>query len=132
MKSKSYRSGKTSFRAYLKDCGNGFEVGFLCGTKPVFIGNFIHSSEANHWYSVMNSEIRSFARRYTVGKNCPTTWYCHFMGSHLYKKYYSFLNKVFVKHNRTYTQAVNKDVRKWKSLNRRWTPSTKTTFLKAA
>jgi hypothetical protein len=132
MKSKTYRSGKASFRAYMKECGNGFEVGFNCGTKTAFIGNFLHAWEANQWYSLMNREIRTFSRRYKVGKNCPVSWYTHFISSHLYKKYYTFLNKVFVKHNRTYAQAVTRDTRKYNRLNRNWTPSTKSAFLKAA
>lgn len=132
MKTKTYKSGKTTFRAYLKDCGNGWEVGFFCGTKPLFIGNFIHSSEANRWYSVMNTEIRTFAKRFTVGPRCPKNWYTTFLSDTLYRRYYGFLNKVFVIHNRKYNQAVTRDVRTYKRLNRNWYPGEKTRFLKAA
>ena len=132
MKTKTYRSGSTTFRAYLKDVGNGCEVGFVTGTKTIFVGNFIHTSEANRWYTTMNTEIRSFCQRYKVGPTCPKTWFAHFMSDHLYKKYYTFLNKVFVTHNRRYTTAVNRDVKKYNRIARNWYPNEKGRFLKVA
>lgn len=132
MKTKTYRSGKTSFRAYLKDCGNGFEVGFVSGTKVIFVGNFIHAFEANRWFTIMNTEIRSFCQRFKVGPSCPKTWFTNFLSDSLYKKYYTFLHRVLVTHNRKYTTAVNRDVKKYQRLNRNWYPAEKGRFLKAA
>jgi hypothetical protein len=132
MKNKTYRSGNSTFRAYQKTVGNGVEVGFVTGTKTIFVGNFIHTAEANRWYSTMNTEIRSFCARYKVGPSCPKNWFTHFMSDHLYKKYYTFLNKAFVTHNRKYTTAVNKDVKKYNRISRNWYPSEKGRFLKAA
>lgn len=130
MKSKTYRGGKTSGRSYCKNVGNGWEVGFVFGGRTTFVGNFIHSAEANQWYARMNREIRSFAKRYTVGTNCPKTWYAHFLSNHLYKTYYTVVNRNLAQHNRKYNRATTTDVRTYRRLNRNW--SNKTTFLKAA
>ncbi len=132
MKTKTYRSGKTTFRAYMKDCGNGWEVGFFCGTKPLFLGNFIRSTEANRWFTTMNTEIRAFNKRFKVGPRCPKNWYTTFLSGVLYRKYYTFLNKVFVVHNRHYTQAVTRGVKRYNRLNRTWYPNEKERFLKVA
>lgn len=132
MKTKTYRSGTTTFRAYCKNVGNGFEVGFVTGTKTVFVGNFIQATEASRWYSTMNAEIRTFCKRFKVGTNAPKAWFTHFLSDTLYRKYYAFVNKAVTVHNRKYTTAVNKDIRKYNQLNRNWYPAEKGRFLKAA
>lgn len=132
MKTKTYRSGTTTFRAYHKTVGNGFEVGFVTGTKTIFVGNFIHSAEATRWYTTMNAEIRTFCNRYTVGPTCPKSWFTNFMSDNLYSKYYTFINRALTVHNRKYTTAVNRDIKKYNQLKRNWYPGEKGRFLKAA
>ena len=132
MKSKTYRNGKTTFRAYLREVGMGYEVGFTTSGKAIFVGNFIHLGEANQWYTKMNGEIRTFAKRFCVGRNCPKSWYTHFMASHLYKHYYTFVNRVLTQHNRKATQTFTRETRRYQRLNREWAGPEKTPFLKAA
>ena len=117
MKSKSFRYGKYSFKSYLKSVGNGFEVGFyFFDSKPIFIGNFISQKEATQWYSLQNTAVRSFLKKYHLETNLNTTWYKHFMRNDLYKNYYSWLDGVFSKHNRDFTLAWSKDVKKFRNL----------------
>jgi len=132
MKTKTYRHSRVACKSYIKNVGFGWEVGFIFGSRPIFVGNFINAREAKQWYALMNREIRTFARRYTVGRTCPTAWFTHFFGSHLYRTYYNFLDRVFTKHHRTYAKAVNRDLRRYRQLSKRWYPRERTAFLKAA
>lgn len=132
MKTKLYRNKGLTGRANMKPCGNGFEVTFTLGGTPVFVGNFIHAKEANLWFGLLNREIRSFSRKYAVGTRFPATWYKHFIGNHLYKSYYTFLDRLFAKHTRTFGRAVSKDLRKFRQIKKAWAPRERTPFLKAA
>lgn len=132
MKEKKYRNGNVTCKTYIKPAGKGYEVGFTFGGKSIFVGNFVWRAEANAWYTQMNKEVRTFAKKYKVGKTYPQAWYRHFLGSHLYNCYYKHLNKVFAKHQRTFNSQFNKDLRKYKTLSRNWTPKTKTPALRAA
>lgn len=132
MKTRTYRNGTTTCRSYLKNVGNGWEVGFTYAGKPLFVGNFIHSTEANQWYGVMNAEIRTFTKKYKVGPGCPKSWYFHFVKSHLYDKYYHFLGRKFTGYTKNYRRAVSQSQRTYRRMARRWTPTERTHFLKAA
>jgi len=132
MKTRKFRNGRITCKSYLKAAGNGYEVGFTFGNKTIFLGNFVFRNEANAWYTTMNKQIRAFALRYKVGTTYPQSWYRHFLGSHLHNLYYTHLNKIFAKHRRTHTRAFNQDLRKYKTLNRRWIPSKKMVALRAA
>jgi nucleoside 2-deoxyribosyltransferase len=133
MKVKTYKNGKNGFTAYLKDLGTGWEAGFSNGSnKPIFVGNFIHASEANEWYTLMNDEITKFNKKFTVGSNCPSQWYTTFMGAHLYKHYYNFINRVLTQHSRRYEQFVERETRKYRQLSKNWYPGEKAPFLKAS
>lgn len=132
MKTKTFRNGSASCKSYCKKVGNGWEVGFTYGKKLVFVGNFIHTSEANRWFSIMNTEIRAFARRYTVGKTYNKTWFAKFLGAQLYRKYYSFLSQTFTTYNRNWSRAVTTDTRKYRRMSRGWSSGERTPFLKAA
>ncbi|MBI4403049.1 MAG: hypothetical protein HY537_02740 [Deltaproteobacteria bacterium] len=132
MKTTNYRNGNCRCRTYLKQYGYGWEVGFLYGTTPIFVGNFIHRWEATCWYTMMNRELRTFTRKYKVARTCPQKWYTHFLRSHLYKKYYDFLDKAFRQYTRAYDRAVAKDLKTYRKLSRCWYPTEKTLFLKAA
>lgn len=133
MKVKTYKNGKTAFTAYLKDLGTGWEAGFINGSnKTIFVGNFIHASEAHEWYTLMTNEISKFNKRFTVGSNCPTQWFMTFMGGHLYKHYYSFINRVLTQHSRRYEQVVERETKKYRQLSKNWYPGEKAPFLKAS
>ncbi len=130
MKTKQYRSGKYTFRSYLKNVGEGFEVGFYFGHDPIFVGNFIHSKEANQWFGIMNRQIRQFSKKYTVGPKFPISWFTNFCKNHLYKCYYTYIDRLLARHNRTFETKFRKDVRKYNRMKRNW--SERRPFFKAA
>ena len=132
MKTKFYRSKGLTGRTYLKACGSGFETGFVLNGTPVFVGNFIHAKEATLWWNLLNREIRKFSKKYAVGTKFPLTWFRHFMAHHLYKTYYSFLDRLFARYSRSFERAVVKDMRKYQRIRKQWQASERTPFLKAA
>ena len=120
MKTKSYRYGKVTCKAISKAVGKGWETTFYFDGKAIFVGNFIHTKEANLWWTFMNREITRFARKYTVGYKFPVSWVSHFLKSHLYKEYYVFLEKLFVGYHREYRKAFNKDFRHFNSTKKHY------------
>jgi hypothetical protein len=132
MKTKNYRYGKLTCKGWLKSAGNGYEVCFTFGSKTVFVGNFIHGAEANKWWALMNREIRSFGARYKANARFPMAKYSHFLSSHLYSCYYHFLDRLFVKHTRTYNRAVVRDLRSFKRIAARVPQGERTKLLRAA
>jgi len=132
MKTKTYRYGKVTCKATLKTVGNGWESCFYFDGKPLFVGNFIHAKEATAWWSFMNREITWFAKKYTVGYKFPISWVTHFLKSHLYKEYYTFLEKIFVGYHREYRKAFQKDFRQFKTKKKHYHTDRKVAFLKVA
>lgn len=132
MKTKNYRYGKLTCKGWLRPAGNGYEVCFNFGTKTVFVGNFIHATEATKWWTVMNREIRMFGNRYKANTNFPKAKYSHFLSSHLYNQYYAFLDRLFVKHTKTWKTAVVRDLRSFKRIATRTPSRERTRLLKAA
>mgnify|MGYP001263079577 CR=1 FL=1 len=132
MKTKSYKHGKHTYKSYYKTVGHGFEVGFKVGSKLLFCGNFLHAKEANAWYTMMNQEIQKFSKKYWVTPKAPKAFYNKFIANHLYKTYYSFLDKQFTRYNRNYKTAFNKDERKYKQMKKNWKTSDKVYFKRAA
>ncbi len=132
MKTKNYRYGKTTCKGWLKSAGNGYEVCFTFGPKTVFVGNFIHATEANAWWTLMNREIKTFGTRYKVGTRFPAAKYSHFLSAHLYTRYYNFLDRLFVKHTRTWHRAVVRDLRSYKRMANRVPSNERFRLLKAA
>ena len=132
MKQKTYTHGKDKFKAYFKEAGYGWEVGLKHGRKQIFVGNFIYKKEATAWYSHMNKEIDLFSKRYWVGPKFSKDWYGKFFSNHLYKSYYSFINKMVSSHHKVKHQALAKDVKKYKQLKKKWTPKEQVPFAKSA
>ena len=132
MKTLKYRHGNINCKSYFQTAGNGFEVGFIFGRETIFIGNFIHKAEATRWYSKMNKEIRSFAKRFKIAPYAPMNWYKKFLSHTLYGCYYTFINQVIPKHNRVLKTTVVREIRQHAKMNRKWHPSEKMPFLKAA
>ena len=127
MKQKQYKYGPHKCRAYLKEAGKGYEVGFHFGKDPIFVGNFIHKAEANKWWTLMNKEIRNFTKRFGLTPKAPVTFYKKFLSNHLYKTYYAHLDKQFSKYEREYNRAVNHGTKQYRKLKkaRNWKPSEK-------
>lgn len=111
MKTKIYDYHDWTFKAYYKPCGNGYEVGVYCGTKPVFVGNFINKTEATRWYNLMNRNMKTFFKKYNYPTMPSKTWYCQFFANNMYTVYYKFLDKVFAKYNKTYYKAYETNVK---------------------
>ncbi|MCB0417611.1 MAG: hypothetical protein H6617_12005 [Bdellovibrionaceae bacterium] len=132
MKTKNYRNGKTTCRSYLKPAGNGYEVGFFYGNTQVFCGNFVHGTEANQFFTQMKREVSRFGKRFKVGKNYPTGWFKKFLGAHLHRSYYNFVNKQIRKHATSANRNYGQTLRTYKRLNRRWATGEKSASLKAA
>jgi len=81
---------------------------------------------------MMNREIRTFAGRYKMGPRAPKAWFGTFLTSHLYQRYYAFLDNCFSTYRRNYGRAVSKGTRTYRRMTRSWTPSERKPFLRAA
>lgn len=133
MTTTTYKYGKHTCKAYKKPVGNGYEVGFYFGPTQIFVGNFIHQKEANAWWTKMNMEVRKFSKRYALPKSASPAFFTKFMTNHLYKAYYTFLDREFTKYTRTYTQNCRQFERKFTSIKKNWpTHTERTTFRKTA
>jgi hypothetical protein len=129
----TYKYGKHNCKAYKKPVGNGYEVGFYFGPEQIFVGNFIHQKEANAWWTKMNMEVRKFSKRYALPKTASPAFFTKFMTNHLYKAYYTFLDREFTKYTRTYTQNCRQFERKFMRSKKNWpTHAERTTFRKTA
>src|SRR5690606_7976127 len=120
MKKKKYKIGRFTCHTYFKPVGQGWEVGCKFGTTAVFVGNFIHTSEANQYWGMLNKEIRTFCKKYWIGPKASAAWYRRFLTNHLYAHYYRFLDLKFNRYQRTYLSLVRKDQTKYRRLSRGW------------
>lgn len=132
MKIRTYKNHKNTYKSYIKPIGKGFEVGFFSGGKTLFVGNFVHLWEANHWYSIMNREIKTFSKKFKVGKTFPATFFNNFIGHHLYERYYRFVNTCINTHTRLYKKQTNTFTKKYYRIKKQWTGGTQKPFLKVA
>lgn len=119
MKTKRYRHGSTSFKAYCKRVGHGFEVALTKGSKILFIGHFTNSSQANRFWSTMNRQIRTFGKRFKIPSKNPSAWYVKFLSNLVHKHYFAQLNKTLPSQGRTYQSAAVRDLRKYKRLKKK-------------
>lgn len=132
MKTNTYRNGSKSCRSYLKTVGNGYEVGFYYGGNPIFLGNFIHSGEANQFYSLMRNELRGFGMKFKVGGTYPQSWFKSFLSAHLQRCYYNFVNFQVRRHQMEAKKTYGKNVKTYRKLNRNWNFADKKPCLRAA
>jgi hypothetical protein len=121
-KSKNYKLGKNTFKTYFKPAGKGYEIGFVHKGRHFFTSNFVSKPEALKWWTHFNSEIESFSKKYWVSNKMPFMWYCNFMNNHIYKCYYSWLDKVFDKHELNYHHAYKKDFKQFLKYKGKPTP----------
>lgn len=117
---KTYKFGKYNCYAYLKTVGRGYEVGFYFGTTPVFVGNFIHKTEATQYWTALNKEFKHFAKKYWMGPETSFSWYAKFFTNHLYTHYYNYLDRKFASYKRTYTHEFKKYETKYKKVSKKW------------
>jgi hypothetical protein len=122
MKSKTYKRGSKTYKAYFKPVGNGFEVGFMWGTKPLFVGNFINNTEATTWYKMMNYEINRFSKKFWHNPKVTTAtaFYNKFITNSLYKHYYDYLDKCFGKYTKSYHRNYHRDLKTYNRLKKNW------------
>src|SRR5437868_14531711 len=112
-KTKTYKYGPNTFKSYMKPVGNGWEVGFTYQNRTHFVGNFVHKTEATKWWGLFNKEIVGFAKKFAWPKDMPFAWYCNFMSNHLYTTYYTWLDKVFNKHQVTFKKSYTKEFKRY-------------------
>ncbi len=117
---KKYKFGRYSCYSYMKPAGNGYEVGFYFGKKPVFVGNFIHKAEAKDYYTHLNKEWKNFATRYWAGPDTSLTWYTKFFTNHIYNHYYKHLDKKFTSYERSYATKKRKYETEYKRKAKSW------------
>lgn len=117
-KTKSYKYGPYTFKAYAKPVGQGWEVGFTYQNRNYFVGNFVHKAEVSKWWSLMNKEIVSFSKKFKISTEMPFAWYCNFLANHLYTTYYTWLEKVFNKHEVSFKKAYAKDFSRYMKLKK--------------
>jgi len=117
-KFKSYKYGPYTFKSYCKPVGQGWEVGFTYQNRNYFVGNFVHKTEATKWWTLFNKEIITFSKRFKCHQDMPFSWYCNFLSNHLYTCYYTWLDKMFNKHETTFKKAYNKDYKRYMKLKK--------------
>jgi hypothetical protein len=119
-KTKNHKFGNLTFKSYFKHVGNGFEVGICYQNKPFFVSNFINPIEAKTWWTKLNFYTHNFCSTHEFVPTASTAWYCKFVGNYLYKNYYTWLDKCFVKHTKTYTKASTIDFKKYKTFEKNY------------
>lgn len=132
MKNTYYKFGKYNCHAYIKSVGHGYEVGFKFGATSVFVGNFIHQKEATKWWNCMNKEMKTFTARYNVGTPASVAWYTKSFSNHLYKTYYTFLDREFTKYHREFDKACKQDVKTYNLHKSKWQQAERFTYRKSA
>ena len=132
MRTKTFGTGKLACRTYIKSVGAGYEVGCKHKGNVLFIAHFVKSSEANFWYNQMNREIRKFAQAHKVGDKFPAATMLNLLANRLTKRYCVYHQKLLAKHEREAARKERVGQRRYKQLNKRWTPSEKRPLFKAA
>ncbi len=117
---KNFYFGEMSLKAYCKTAGLGYEVGILFDGKPVFVGNFVHKTECNNWWKKMCVDLVQFCKKYEFFPYASATWNKQFIGNHVYKTYYKWLDLAFVKHSKTYDKAYAKDLKTYKKYEKNY------------
>lgn len=110
---RQFKCGKNTFKTYFKPVGKGYEIGFTFGGRNFFTSNFINKTEATKWWGFFNKEITTFCKKHFLSNNMPFNWYCTFMTNHLYKCYYSWLDKVFFKNETTFKKAYTREYKQF-------------------
>ncbi len=132
MKKKFFGPKSLRCWSYFTKAGEGWEVGFHLQGRSIFVGNFVHQKEATQWYTMMNREISTFAKKYPVGPKFPVSFWRTFLSNHLHVTYYRHLDRLFARHTQVYRKAVVRDLRRYSHLKKTWVPSEKLPFFKAA
>lgn len=134
MKTKTYKCWGQTYKAYVKKAGKGYEVGFMHGTKPLFVGNFISQKETQTWYKLMNREFSHFVKKYWHNSKATsaTAFYNKFISNNLYKHYYDYLDKCFGQYTKTYHREFTRDIRTYNRMKKHWTTKESTPYTRRA
>jgi len=130
MKTKLFKYGTHKYKSYFKPVGKGFEVGFMYGTKSLFVGNFVKKDEAMTWFTMMNQEITKFSGKYFhhVKAYSTNAFYHKFASNNLYKHYYDYLDKCFGKYTKNYHREFMRDVKSYERMKKHWAKKENTTY----
>lgn len=118
MKTKSYKYGKHTLKAYSKKAGEGWEVGFFFDKRRIFVGNFIHTAEATEWWKVMNEEVRRFTHKHHYAPRVPKAFYSKFFSNHMYNTYYGYLDKAFSIYATTYGREYKQQLKRYEEFKK--------------
>lgn len=113
-KYKNYKFGEMTFKSYFRPVGHGYEVGLTYDGKPIFVGNFVHKTEATYWWKHMSQHLRGFVSKHEYIPTASATWYCKYVSNYVYKYYYAWLDKAFNKYTKEYTKASASDYKEYK------------------
>ena len=67
----------------------------------------------------MNKELKTFTKRFGLTEKAPITFYRKFLSNHLYKTYYSYLDKQFAKYERSFNRELNSGKKQYSLLKKR-------------
>lgn len=132
MKTKTFRFGQFTCKGYEKTVGNGYEVGIIFNGKHIFVGNFIHKSEATSWWKTMSKELNGFKNKYWVAQNVSKAWYGNFIGHYIYNCYYKFLDNKFDKYHTSYNKVLKVNFKQYKNLRKNWDTYDRQNYFKRA
>ena len=119
-KAKNYEFYGYQFKSYFKPAGAGWEVGFTFEGKSLFVGNFVHKTEATQWWKTFNTEITYFFGKFEFPVKGPHQLMTKFFTNHMYQTYYAWLDKKFTQYNKEYTKACKTDVKNYKKMQPTW------------
>ncbi|HEX7672976.1 MAG TPA: hypothetical protein VF412_02325 [Bdellovibrio sp.] len=119
-KNKNYSYYGYTFKAYYKPAGHGYEVGFTFEGKPLFVGNFVHKTEAMEWWKCFNQEIPYFFDKYEFPYKGPHQYMTKFFTNYMYTEYYAWLDKKFAKYNKEYAKAWKHNEKHYKKMQPVW------------
>lgn len=117
---KNYKFGTYNCYSYMKPVGRGFEVGFHFGSQAIFVGNFIHKTEATQYYAALNNEFKTFAKKYWMASETSFAWYTKLFTNYMYKHYYAWLDKKFNMYKKTYSTNFRRLEMDYKKKSRTW------------
>jgi hypothetical protein len=132
MRTKTFKTGKLSYKSSIRHLGHAYEVSFAQGRRVLFLGTFTRPTDANHWYTFMNREIRGFGRKFKVGPTFPTTWFHAFIGNYLTKRYCNFQSRLLARSVADASRKERVSIRRYRTLSRNWTGHTKRPAIRAA
>jgi hypothetical protein len=113
---KTYEFAGYTFKTYFKKAGHGYEVGLTSGSNTYFLGNFVNEKEARKWWGYFNKQVSSFYKKFSYNEEYPREFYGKFMGTFLYKEYYTFLADLFDGYDKYYDKQFDKSFQRYEKM----------------